>query len=823
MTCCAAVSVLMPSLNPGPYLDEAIASALAQPELHELLIADGGSDSATLACLEAWARRDTRLRWWSQADRGPADALNEALARSNGDWIGWLNADDLYQPGALGRALALLEHEPQWRMVYGHGQHIDAAGQFLELYPSRLPEEGITAFQDGCGICQPTVLMHRGFLDQIGGFDPKWRVCFDLDLWLRAFAAAPEAIGFVPALQASTRLHAGTITARQQGQVNLESAALLQRSLGQVAEHWLASAAREFLGCSSDQWQLAASVLAESSPLQERLAAQLRRLEQSTAAIEQIDPALPDSLRLLLLSRPDLLSCGFQHADQQRSFAQWLLLHGLKEYPSLCSAADALAWLVEVPPGQPLPRLSLAIWDSSSRHRRRWPLPRRAARYQGWLKRHWQVLPQQPLPAWRTLFGPTRRQRLWERFLPPESSGNPLSERHEPGVHLIGYAHHALGIGEDLRTTAAALRQVGVLTSVVDFPPRDFPGRELDHPPQHSTELVKHPVSLICLTAEETIRYVLSEGRGALRGRYVIGYWPWELPRWPSAWRPALELVDEIWVSSRYIQSALAGETSKPVRCMPLCVDADQLELTPPDQAQRRLLRQRFGLPEQAVVALCSFDLSSYSPRKHPWGALQAFQQAYPPSLVGGACSDVALVVKTFPPAQPHRDWERLKQVAALDPRIHILETKLHRPELSALYSCCDVLLSLHRAEGFGRVLAEALQLGLDVIATDWSGNTDYMGGPLAHPVPYSLVSVPPGAYPHWQGQHWAEPDLRAAAVQLQQVVERRLRDGCPPAEWASQYRDRFSAQCCGQRFRQRLHELGLLSAQEERSAGAPS
>ena len=530
MACCAAVSVLMPCLNPGRYLDEAIASALAQPELLELLIADGGSDGATLQRLESWAGLDRRVLWWSQADRGPADALNQALERATGELIGWLNADDLYEPGALGRALELLEQEPHWQMVSGHGQHIDAEGRFLELYPSRLPAEGITAFQDGCGICQPTVLMRRSFLEQIGRFDPRWRVCFDLDLWLRAFAAAPEAIGFVPALQASTRLHTDTITARQQERVNLESAALLQRSLGVAGDHWFASAARALWGCSTTEWKSACSALGDQVPLQERLGAELRRLEQPTLTLEQIDPGLPDSLRGVLLSRPDLLSCGFYEADQQRPFAQWLLLHGLKEYPPLCSTADVLTWLAEVPPGEALPRLCQAIWDSTARHRRRWPLPGRAGAYQGWLKRHWQTLPQQPLPPWRSLFGPSRRQRLWELFVPPRPSGDRPAERQDPGVHLIGYAHHALGIGEDLRTTAAALRQVGVSASVVDFLPRDFAGRELDHSAPEIAALVQHPASLICLTAEETTRYVLSEGRRYLKDRMSLGTGPGNCP-----------------------------------------------------------------------------------------------------------------------------------------------------------------------------------------------------------------------------------------------------------------------------------------------------
>jgi len=170
----------------------------------------------------------------------------------------------------------------------------------------------------------------------------------------------------------------------------------------------------------------------------------------------------------------------------------------------------------------------------------------------------------------------------------------------------------------------------------------------------------------------------------------------------------------------------------------------------------------------------------------------------------------VALVIKSFQPSRHHPDWARLKRVAALDPRIHVVEANLERRQLSALYGSCDVLLALHRAEGFGRVIAEALQLGLDVLATDWSGNTDFCDGPLVHPVPYSLVSVPPGAYPHWPGQHWAEPDVQAAAERLRTVVEKRRIAGVPDLALSAHYRQRFSAEVCGARYRQRLAQLGL-------------
>ncbi|MEB3262371.1 MAG: glycosyltransferase [Cyanobacteriota bacterium] len=819
-----SVSVLMPCLNPGGFLDEAIASCLNQPELKQLLVADGGSEAATVERLRAWAGRDPRVVWWSGSDGGPADALNRALVKAEADLIGWLNADDRYEPGCLQRAVQALSEHHQWQMVYGHGQHVDEAGGFLELYPSREPAVGLEAFQEGCFICQPTVLLRRHFLEQLGGFDASWRVCFDLDLWLRAFSVAPEAIGFVPALQASTRLHRDTITARQQWRVQLESAALLQRSCGAVQEHWLHAAAAALIHQETPSQPSArledAEALLATPDLIDRLRAAVQGLLQSSS-LPMERTTLPHDLVRLLHSRPDLLGCGFHQLSHQQAFAQWLLLHGLREYPALIEGDAAtnpvLAWLAQPPVPAALPRIAQAIWDSTARHQRRWPLPRRAAAYQRWLRRHWLELPQQPMPSHSALFGISRGRRLLQRILGTTRISPGVGiQALGTGVNLIGYARHALGIGEDLRTTELALRQVGVPTRVIDFPPGDCPGRLLsgDSPSQGADD--HNRTTILCLTAEETTRYVLSCGRSLLRSCYVIGYWPWELPIWPAHWRQALELVDEIWVSSRHIQTALEGETSKPVLCMPLCVDAGFLELTHSSDADRLQQRLAFQLPANAVLALCSFDLSSYSQRKNPWGAIQTFQRAFPPALVGGGRTDVGLVVKTFPPARPHQDWERLKRVAALDPRIQIVEASLSREVLSALYGCCDVLLSLHRAEGFGRVLAEALQLGLDVIATDWSGNTDFCHGPLAHPVPCSLVPVPPGAYPHWPGQHWADPDLTAAADTLVRVVQTRLSQGRPGQEICVSYREQFSASSCGMRYRKRLDQLELLSAPGE-------
>jgi hypothetical protein len=174
------------------------------------------------------------------------------------------------------------------------------------------------------------------------------------------------------------------------------------------------------------------------------------------------------------------------------------------------------------------------------------------------------------------------------------------------------------------------------------------------------------------------------------------------------------------------------------------------------------------------VVFAYGFDLKSTAIRKNPMGALEAFQLAFPlpnlPASFGHEINDhplsnqVALMIKAFPPQGESAEWHWLQLRAAEDPRIHLIAANLERDELLYLYGCCDAFLSLHRSEGFGRGMAEALQLGLDVIATDYGGNTDFCTGPLSHHVRYREVPIPRGAYPCADGHRWAEPDLEHAA-----------------------------------------------------------
>ncbi|MEI6032485.1 MAG: glycosyltransferase [Synechococcaceae cyanobacterium ELA739] len=235
------LSVLMPCRNAGRFLHEALESVLRQPEVLELLVADGDSSDDTVAILNQKAAADSRLRLVSRHDHGPADALNRAASHVRGTVIGWLNADDRFLPGAATRALEALENHPEWLMVYGEGEHIDERGEVLDRYPTLRPEVGLNGFRDYCFVCQPTVFWRRTMGVLLGPFNPALKTTFDFDYWIRAFQAFPERIGHLDALQAQTRRHDATISATQLPRAIMEATMLQTRTFADTQPHMLAA------------------------------------------------------------------------------------------------------------------------------------------------------------------------------------------------------------------------------------------------------------------------------------------------------------------------------------------------------------------------------------------------------------------------------------------------------------------------------------------------------------------------------------------------------------------------------------------------------
>jgi glycosyltransferase involved in cell wall biosynthesis len=408
----------------------------------------------------------------------------------------------------------------------------------------------------------------------------------------------------------------------------------------------------------------------------------------------------------------------------------------------------------------------------------------------------------------------------------------PFAER-PFGVNLVGHAYEVFGIGEDIRMAASALQAAGVPCAVIYHPAANGSACT-DHSlePLLCTDPSGGPFAfnLICMAAASHARWLLQGGLDALRERYTLTAWPWESQQWPKAWLPLLEVADELWPSSSFTAAGLqmpAAAASLPLQVMPMAAAIpDPERFCSP--AARRAARARHDLPADDVLFGYSFDLNSTAIRKNPMGALEAFQLAFPSPEVPASfgreikshplSNQVSLMIKSFPLHGPSPEWHWLQLRAAEDPRIHLVAASLERDELLALYGCCDVYLSLHRSEGFGRGMAEALQLGLDVISTAYGGNTDFCTGSLAHPVRFQTVPIPRGAYPCADGHHWAEPDLEHAAALMQEVAARRRSLDLDPAtasvdpsrsaDVLAAYRERFSYENAGMRYRERLEEL---------------
>ncbi|MDD5472013.1 MAG: glycosyltransferase family 2 protein [Sideroxydans sp.] len=236
----------MPSFNQVQFIDESIASVLSQSyQRLELIVADGGSTDGTQAVLARWQVSHRRVRWMSEPDSGPAEAINKALGLVRGTYVGWLNSDDLYTAGAVQRAMDKLTHANDYVMVYGQAEHINAQGSFLAAYPTLAPSVGMHRFAEGCFICQPTVFFRRSMVLLLGKLDASLKTSFDFDYWLRAFCAFPQRIGFVDAVQAKSRLHDACITQKMRRTVALEALNLLKKHMGQAPLHWMLTHFRE--------------------------------------------------------------------------------------------------------------------------------------------------------------------------------------------------------------------------------------------------------------------------------------------------------------------------------------------------------------------------------------------------------------------------------------------------------------------------------------------------------------------------------------------------------------------------------------------------
>jgi glycosyltransferase involved in cell wall biosynthesis len=328
------------------------------------------------------------------------------------------------------------------------------------------------------------------------------------------------------------------------------------------------------------------------------------------------------------------------------------------------------------------------------------------------------------------------------------------------GLNIYGFAYGELGIGEDLRMAVECCEAAGIAYHVVNVDAGDARQADLHLKGKVSdgNKLPPYNTNLFCLPAFDTVsRVFMQKGAEVFEGYRNIGWWPWELSVFPTAWKPyVFELVDEVWASSTFLEGMYKRATDKPVKLVPLAVSVARMKPYP---------RKHYGLPEKKFLFLYIFDFNSSVARKNPMAALQAFKHAFKPSD-----NTVGLVLKTMNTKPNNPEWQAFLKECQTDKRIHLITETLERPEVLGLINACDAYVSLHRAEGFGRTLAEAMLLGKPVVATNYSGNVDYMTQSSTYLVAANLINIKEGEY-QWSDledtQVWADVSIASAAGEL--------------------------------------------------------
>lgn len=332
-------------------------------------------------------------------------------------------------------------------------------------------------------------------------------------------------------------------------------------------------------------------------------------------------------------------------------------------------------------------------------------------------------------------------------------------EKFKDGINLIGNIKADTGIGQSTRLVADILSNSGIEYSVCNY--FQLPGGSMTdttYDEKISGEL-PYNINLIHVNASEFTVAYMQLGKKVWDNRYNIAFWLWELEEFPDEWVGCIDLVDEIWTPAEFVSESIRKKTSKPVKTIPYSVKAptdDQFD------------RKHFNLPEDKFLFFMMYNSGSIMERKNPIGTLEAFKAAF-----GKDDDKVGLVIKI----NEMEDSSEISGIKAFFDgykNIYFITENMSKIEVNSLVKAVDVLVSLHRAEGFGLGMAEAMLVGTPTIATNWSANTEFMNSDVACMVNYELIEIKEDYGLFKKGYRWADADINQASEYMKKLYQDR-------------------------------------------------
>jgi glycosyltransferase involved in cell wall biosynthesis len=316
-----------------------------------------------------------------------------------------------------------------------------------------------------------------------------------------------------------------------------------------------------------------------------------------------------------------------------------------------------------------------------------------------------------------------------------------------------------MGVGEGVRRIIGAVETTSLSFDIVNYE-RCNPARMEDSRYSHLiTENPSHSINLWHINADHIKEVMFSINKINIKKTYNIAFWTWELPVFPEEWCSCFDLLDEIWVPTKFVAESVRARTSKPVLVFPYPIANERIAF---------LDRNYFNIPSEACVFLAAYDCNSTKMRKNPDAAIDSFQKAFEPND-----RKVLLIVKINNPIQAEIKYFETKVLGWQN--IRLMAGTIERKEMDSLLNSADCFVSLHRSEGFGLAIAEAMILGKPVISTGWSGNVDFVTNAYPFSVKYRLVELSDTYGPYKKGQFWAEPNTEHASQLMKKLAENPL------------------------------------------------
>jgi glycosyltransferase involved in cell wall biosynthesis/SAM-dependent methyltransferase len=362
------------------------------------------------------------------------------------------------------------------------------------------------------------------------------------------------------------------------------------------------------------------------------------------------------------------------------------------------------------------------------------------------------------------------------------------------GVNVAGYFRAELGVGETARQVVGALEKAKMPVATVGL---SASASRQEHDYEAGKADPVFPVNLICVNADMLPAFADQAGPDFFVDRYSIGLWWWEVNEFPDRFSKAFDHVDEVWVGSHFVADAISAVSPIPVVKMTMPVSMPQIE---------EFGRRDLDLPENFLF-LFVFDYHSVFERKNPLAVVEAFKRAFPEG------SGVSLVLKSINSEHHAEEHERLLKATNDHKDVHVIDRYVTPAEKNAMFAACDSYVSLHRSEGFGNTLAEAMYLGKPVIATGYSGNMEFMTPHNSYPVAYKLRPVGEDAGPYPATGEWAEPDVAHAADLMRRVFENPREAAERGRRAAEDLRRNHSPEAAGRAMAERIRRVRSRAA----------